>query len=146
MGGELISCSKISLCSVLDTITDRVNSHVEENRDDKVEEENEAKEVQNKKDEKILVKENKICTENEQGRESVKGKDEKGEKLRGSSELWGKDRSDTGDDSKDKSESKRSKLGGRWSKMGHDQFEEKESSDRRSRSESDLLSDLSRSV
>ena len=123
MGGELVSCSKSSL------INDRTRSYNKESEVNRVEvedeeQEEENKEVENKKYEIGYVGENscetgKICSENEQERENMRG-------------TWGTDQ-------------KRSKLGERWSKLG-DGLEEKVSTDRRSRSESDLLSDLSRSA
>ena len=128
MGGELVSCSKISLVSDHDTSTDGAKSYVKDSEVNRVGVEDEEEEEDNK-DETGRVGENicekgKICYKNEEEREKVRG-------------TLGTDRK------RDSEASKRSKLGGRWSKMG-DQLEEKESRDRRSRSESDLLSDLSR--
>ena len=141
MGGELVSSSKISLCSAQDIVT---NFFVAESDDNRVgvEDDEPDKEGKNKKDETGRVGENscengKIGYANEQEGEQMRAMDKAEshrEKLRGNG--WETERSDA---------SKRSKLGGRWSKMG-DKFEEKESRDRRSRSESDLLSDLSRSA
>ena len=125
MGGELVSCSKISL------ITDRAKSSVKDSEGNRVEEEDEEEEDKEVKNKKLgYIEENscekgKICYENEEEREKVRG-------------TWGTDRK------RDSEASKRLKLGGRWSNMG-DEFEEEESRDRRSRSESDLLSDFSRS-
>ena len=124
VGGELVSCSKISL------VSDGAKSYVKDSEVNRVGVEDEEEE--DNKDETGHVGENicekgKICYKNEEEREKVRG-------------TWETDRE------RDSEASKRSKPGGgRWSKMG-DKFEEKKSTDRRSRSESDLLSDLSRSA
>ena len=137
VGGELVSSSKISLCSVRD------DSGVEEG--DGEEEEEEKKVKRSKKDEDAGVEDNsceegKIGYEKEQESEKVREMDEDDrKKLKGNS--WEKVRAEK----RNSEASKRSRLGGRWSKMGSE-FEEDGSSDRRSRSESDLLSDLSRSA
>ena len=142
MGGELVSCSKISLSSVHDadpgdpdTTTDGENTCVEEGRDKRVGVESEEgdKSVGNKKDENAAEGENNC--EDERGEEGERETEEDGnqhrEKLGGNCWLWGME------------DSKRSKLGGSASKMNQ-KFEENDATERRSRSESNLLSDLSR--
>lgn len=131
VGGELVSCSKISLQD------DRANSYVEESEDNRVDKEKEEKE--DKKDENGRVEDNRceegnVCYENEQESKQMRGMDEDDRK---------KLRETARSEKRDSEASKRSKLGGRWSKMD---LKEKEPTDRRSRSESDLLSDLSRLV
>ena len=142
MGGELVSCSTISLSSVhdadpddRDTNTDGENTCVEEGRDKRVGVEGEEgdKSVGNKKDENAAEGENNC--EDERGREEERETEEDcnqhREKLGGNCWLWGME------------DSKRSKLGGSASKMSQ-KFEENDATERRSRSESNLLSDLSR--
>ena len=129
VGGELVSCSKFSLQD------DSANSYVEESEDNRVDKEKEEKE--DKKDENGRVEdsrceEGKVCYENEQESKQMRGMDEDDRK---------KLRETARSEKRDSEASKRSKLGGRWSKMD---LKEKEPTDRRSRSESDLLSDLSR--
>ena len=142
MGGELVSCSKISLSSVhdadpddRDTATDRENTCVEEGRDKKrveVEGEEGDKSVGNKKDENAAEGENNCEDERgEEERETEEDGNQHREKLGGNCWLWGME------------DSKRSKLGGSASKMSQ-KFEENDATERRSRSESNLLSDLSR--
>ena len=134
VGGELVSCSKISLQD------DRANSYVEESEDNRVDKEKEEKE--DKKDENGRVEDNRceegnVCYENEQESKQMRGMDEDDrKKLRETARSEKRD-------SENAEASTRSKLGGRWSKMD---MKGKESTDRRSRSESDLLSDLSRST
>ena len=131
VGGELVSCSKISLQD------DRANSYVEESEDNRVDKEKEEKE--DKKDENGRVEDNRceegnVCYENEQESKQMRGMDEDDRK---------KLRETARSEKRDSEASTRSKLGERWSKM---ELKKKESTDRRSRSESDLLSDLSRST
>ena len=139
MGGELVSCSTISLSSVHDadpadpdTTTESIC--VEDGRDKRVGVEGEEgdKSVGNKKDENAAEGENN-CEDDrgEEERETEEDGNQHREKLGGNCWLWGME------------DSKRSKLGGSASKM-RQKFEENDATERRSRSESNLLSDLSR--
>ena len=139
MGGELVSCSTISLSSVhdadpADPDTTTENICVEDGRDKRVGVEGEEgdKSVGNKKDENAAEGENN-CEDDrgEEERETEEDGNQHREKLGGNCWLWGME------------DSKRSKLGGSAAKMSQ-KFEENDATERRSRSESNLLSDLSR--